>query len=273
MLFPAKTPGSPPPQIVAVGPWDKGDFAITQQRSADLADWQLADDVQAARELLDRALFIPQVILLAQPRPGTYHQREIEALRQAAPLTQLVLVASTWCEGELRTGQPLAGVLRVYWYELPTWLSACSPHSWTPCLDGAVAPRNIALDGSQQIHGSVIIRSLNLASFETLSSVLSKHGVTCTWAREIEAIPAETVAVWDGGQLDPAEWDKLQAFADAIRQKNGSIVVLLDFPRKEHVAMLNAIGCTALLGKPYDVGELATAVRNALRSPIGQRGP
>ena len=63
----------------------------------------------------------PEVLLLAQPRPGCIEQSAIDQFLAAAPLTRIVIVAGSWCEGERRTGRPLVGAVRLYWHEVPAW--------------------------------------------------------------------------------------------------------------------------------------------------------
>lgn len=64
---------------------------------------------------------LPELIVLAQSRPGVIRLREIERLRRSAPLSGEVSLLGSWCEGETRTGKPAAGVRRLYWYEFPSW--------------------------------------------------------------------------------------------------------------------------------------------------------
>jgi hypothetical protein len=78
--------------------------------------------------------------------------------------------------------------------------------------------------------------------------------------REFEDFEPADIAVWDGGQLEPWEWQKLQRFAAKLHQAGGKLVVLLDFPRKEHVERLRTLGCETVFGKPWVVAELVSAL-------------
>ena len=122
--------------ISAVGPWEHAEFAalraeLDPQRQwttvATLADLTaaLADD--SAENAAATNPFVPlppELVLLAQARPGADDPSQLERLRAVAPLTRVVVVAGSWCEGELRTGHPAAGVVRLYWYELASWWRA-----------------------------------------------------------------------------------------------------------------------------------------------------
>ena len=69
-----------------------------------------------------RAQENPQLILLVQSRRNEISQHQIEQLHRTAPLARLVGLLGSWCEGEVRSGEPWKGVQRIYW------------HQWTPQL-------------------------------------------------------------------------------------------------------------------------------------------
>ena len=46
---------------------------------------------------------------------------DVEQLRRRVPLAGMVSLLGSWCEGETRTGRPVKGVLRTYWYDFPNW--------------------------------------------------------------------------------------------------------------------------------------------------------
>ena len=244
--------------LLTVGPWDRGELAILRNSLDDDFPCATLPDCSAAIGWLETTAAMPAVILLGQLLPGMHDQADVEALRQSAPLAQIVIVAGTWCEGELRTGKPIAGVLRLYWYELLPW--------WRAWLDGQVA-WTAGLDGQftswqqrshhAQLRGLVAIHSRTLATFDAIAGALRQSGLECCWIRDPAEVPGQlTHGLWDGGQLDPTETTHLQLFAARVEQAGGSLIVLLDFPRKEHVALLREIGCQAYLGKPYRVDDL-----------------
>lgn len=250
-------------EILAIGPWDRGEFSLTRARISDSRSWISVADCETASVVLNSGQILPELILLAQPLPGTYQQRDVEQLRRAAPLAQIVVVAGTWCEGELRTGKPLTGILRLYWYELIPWLQkAATNRCWSLGLDGPIAPRTTErdFDDGSKLAGRVAIHACSLASFEALATSLAPYGIESMWTRHESELPQRiALGIWDGGQLDPQELARLQSFAAAIRERQGSLIVLLDFPRKEHFSELDEIGITTVFGKPYVAAELAAA--------------
>ncbi len=248
-------------EVLAIGPWHRGEFAILRTVLGVGDEWMCASDCETASELLSDDTILSERILIAQPLPGTYEQREIEQLRRAAPLAQIVVVAGTWSEGELRTGKPLVGVQRFYWYEFASWWrSRSTSTNWSPCLDGPLSARPNVTNSQHSLGGTVAIHTETLASFEAIAAAIASDGLKCIWLREDAELPVEiTTAIWDGAQLDPQEFSRLQTFAAAIQEREGSLIVLLDFPRKEHFTQLRALGCQTILGKPYIIDELKAA--------------
>lgn len=246
--------------VLAIGPWSQGEFAILRDQVSECDTWSLLADCNSASELVSCDELLVDSILLAQPLPGFYKQAQIETLRRLAPLAQIVVVAGTWCEGELRTGKPLSGVLRLHWHEFAHWwckrmnqVVECSP-----CLDGPLTLRDSP--GEPTIAATLSIHTPTLASYEALTAVLGRSGAHCLWVLDSQVPDAATIGLWDGGQLDPQEWQQLENFATKLKQNGGALVTLLDFPRKEHILRLRKLGCNTVFGKPYVVTELITAI-------------
>lgn len=245
--------------VLAIGPWTDGEFLAARSQIDGSAQWQLLDDFDTARPWLEESDELVGTILVAQSLPGQLSTADIDSIRLLAPLAQIVVITGTWCEGEIRTGKPVAGVLRLHWHELPQWwrtrFNQGSP--WSYSLEGALHPRN--LHPSLHLQGKVAVYTPALASFEALSGALSPTGLECEWHRY--TLPHGTlVGIWDGAQLDDPELLRLKSFAAPICEHGGSLVVLLDFPRKEHFAQLKDVGRTAILGKPYIISDLITAI-------------
>ena len=251
--------------VLIVGNWDREEFAELLLAIPLTSSWLQASNCVDAVELLAVRDFAPELILLADPLPGTHSLEAVEQLRLAAPLARLVVVAGTWCEGELRTGSPLNGVLRLYWYELPGWWAAamktlseggCPP--WSQPLDGPAAGRNLEVDQVTGL-GVVAIDCKSISTFEALADALKFPAADCRWTRRgaMAQLPASVAAgIWDGGQLEPLEVERLRSFAQEIQQRGGVVIALLDFPRREHVEIARDAGCQAVFGKPFIVSEL-----------------
>jgi hypothetical protein len=259
-------PRHPQPEAIAIGSWHMPEFAAAL---ADLDQGQAIQELaslEAACEFLSSAEVAPELVLLAQPLPGAVRQQEVDRLQRLAPLARIVIVAGTWCEGELRTGNPPAGVLRLYWYELASWWQAAQRRwsvglcpSWSAPLDHPQAGR-YAIDATIDelaMPSTVAIDAEDFAVFECLAGALAGSGAVATWAQNDDLSQA-AAGIWDGGQLNDRELRRLGRFC---LQVEGPVVALLDFPRVEHAVAARAAGAIAVFAKPYVMEEVLAALR------------
>jgi len=264
------------PQVLAIGPWHEREFAaaLTDILAGKdwLAgrDWPTVTNIDSACDALTHSEQLPELIFLAQPLPGYYLQTDIDRLQQLVPLTRLVIVAGTWCEGELRTGTPPTGAIRLYWYELSSWwlaalrqLDASLYPLWSLPLDHAQAGRCSTETHKQaptKLETTILIAAADFAVYETLAAALRSHGITCYHEKAAALPDTPTAGIWDGGQLSESELQRLTSFC---RQVSGPVVALLDFPRIEHIQQAESAGAAAVMAKPYIVEELVGALMGA----------
>ena len=90
-------------------------------------DWTQPDFVDVLRELSPQTQFVeidaigqianaPDLLVLAQARRHQFGPSLVSKLLVQWPTTPAVHLLSSWCEGELRSGKPLPGWVRVYWH-------------------------------------------------------------------------------------------------------------------------------------------------------------
>ena len=272
-------------QVLAVGPWQLREFSMVRHAIDPMSSWPICQTLKQATILLEKKDIASELLLLAQPRPGYYAQSLLDHLQRLAPLTRIVLVAGSWCEGELRTGQPARGVLRLYWYDLAAWwrdamtcqaAGGCPPWS-EPQEDGYAGRlrKNASQSGAGQAGavqsgaGRLIeVDTLEYETFATLAALLTSGGWAAVWQRR-GSRPIMTTGtkagIWDGGQLDPPEIDQLAHFCQSLKKCAGCLVpvtVLLDFPRSEHISMAQVAGAQTVLPKPYRMDDLLNKLEN-----------
>lgn len=245
----------PTPEIASapiawgIGPWSRGEFAVLRTVLGDDADWPLLATLGDAVEAVDGHAAPPEVLLLAQPRPGFFEQSDAEAVGRVAPLTRLVVVAGTWCEGELRTGRPLPGTKRIYWYEFERWwrrgLEARTRGErppWADPLQSEYPPRPLrrtAAGGASTaamaaieenaagrsaggtLQNCISVDIGDYESFETLRLALRPYGWRCIWQpRHRPEVWSSHRAAGDAADAAPVAgiWDGGQLSAAEVEQ-------------------------------------------------------
>ena len=120
----------------------------------------------------------------------------------------------------------------------------------------------------KRANGLVEVDTLQYETFATLATVLTSAGWCAVWRRH-NISPTTTAGtsagIWDGGQLDPPEIDQLANFCQSLNKCADCLVpvlVLLDFPRPEHLSMARAAGARSVLPKPYRVDDLLSELVN-----------
>lgn len=256
-----------PTDVLLVGNWQASEFAAALGQILDARDWTCVSDTAEATRLLEGCQQPPELILIGQPLPGVVSQLIVDQLQQLVPLSRIAVVSGSWCEGELRTGTPASGIVRLYWYELASWWQAAERRRstaarplWSTPLDHAQAGR-WSVDGNDLIKRcdqlTVQIDTEHYATYDALATSLTPFGATCTWARKDCNKTATNAGIWDGGQLSKSELIHLTRFCQQI---NGPVVALLDFPRAEHLRQAREAGARKVLGKPYIVEEVLAAI-------------
>ena len=212
----------------------------------------------------------PGAILLLQSRPGEFASAEIERLHAHVPLARLVALVGPWCEGEMRSGRPPAGVARVPWR---SWPSRLAPELG---LDGSadlgVPPLPRTASDAERLERSLESLKSRLSAgslaavcadrrdrFESLRDSLSLLGVRGIW--QWPGVPL------DGGAVDLVLIDGWKSWPETVPPPDGDrppAVLVLDFPRPEDLQRARAEGACAVVAEPMLLADLAWAIDTAL---------
>lgn len=215
----------------------------------------------------------PDVMVFAQSRPGQLPARGIELLHAASPLSRLVALLGSWCEGETRSGRPWPGFHRVFW------------HQWTPRMSLELLeaddsgycllhmPRTataneryerLAETASPQQQGLIAIHTRTIRIYEALSDACGQAGLATVWfppARPAHSSGA-AAAIWDGVSSDRQETGLLE---EVVRQHAPApVIALLDFVRREDIERMLALGASRVLAKPFLLNDLLWQIDQAL---------
>jgi hypothetical protein len=231
-------------------------------RHADLHKIETVDD---ALSQLSQCAIAPEIIVIAQSRPGQFTQSAIERLHKASPLSRLVALLGSWCEGETRTGQPWPGVIRVYWHQ---WLPRCADELQRLSAGRRAAwnlPRTVA-DSEQLLYASaqsrppraglIAIHAGRFAAYDALSDACQTAGYSTVWLapHQPHHVHGAAAIIYDGTSCDRAEAERLSSLA--AMHKPAPIVALLAFPRLEDRDRALQAGAAAVVSKPFLLTDL-----------------
>jgi|SRR5688572_15927611 len=241
------------PTVQLVGQVEHSDFADALRLLR-----EQANVVDAA------AITSPELVVIAQCRPGAIANNVIEQLRRRAPLAGIVALLGSWCEGESRTGRPWPGVPRLYWYEFPAWWRRQSTlraaglcPDWARPFDFGfrISDFGFESEGIRNATRGVVVLSVPVRDTRlAIADVLADAGYATVWHRigwpdcEVHGAAA---GIWDGGQLDDREADDLALFCRKLSRDGAPVIALLDFPRRDRVRRAIDLGALAVLGKPW----------------------
>jgi hypothetical protein len=251
-------------------------FPCRRPRVALLGEIAHAELAEAIAQLRSTAEVLPEdqvadaeLIVLAQSRPGVIAARDVDGMRRDNPLASFVALLGTWCEGELRTGRPLADVRRIYWYDFPQWwLRQLAMWNAGRCPDWARPEEVAAAVTPIRAVGMVAIKTTCWDTAETLAGVLRDAGyLPCLLRHDEPPPPREFVAgIWEGRQLDEREAKQLAHYCEQLGSTGAAVVALLDFPRFDRCERARECGAAVVLGKPWQNADLLAALEHATQS-------
>jgi hypothetical protein len=226
-------------------------------------------DVRSSIARLADQAIAPELIAVCQARPGEVAPADMEHLRRLAPLARLVGVLGSWCEGELRSGDPWPAVERVYWHQWPAWVSReiRSPRDagWRTPPTATVEERWLANSESWRAvpctsrDGAVAILSARRAHAEMLCDACRLWGLRAIcFDRPPTRVSDVSLAIWDGDRCGAEDAAELRAFAVAIRPAH--LVALLTFPRIDERDRALSAGASRVLSKPLCLEQLIAGV-------------
>jgi hypothetical protein len=250
------------PTVWVIGDAEHPDFCAAVELLSGTAVVQRFADVAQAGERAAPEL-IPDLIVLAASRPGMVHAQDVERMQRRLPLAGIVSLLGSWCEGEARTGRPVKGVLRSYWYDFPNWwrrqLALCAAGrcpDWAQPATGDWHGLSVdAIDRGRNLGGGLIV--LQTTCWETgdaLSDLLRAAGYATAW-NSVGALGQQVrgaaAGVWEGRQLDEPEIVQLSGFCRRLAKDNAPVIALADFPRRDRCEAANQAGAAAVIGKPW----------------------
>ena len=265
----------PPLTVLLIGDCSRPEFQEAAAALRAECNLVLADDVPQAIARCAAEERWPEVIVLAQDRPGQFSPQAVASLRERWPLARLQALLGPWCEGETRTGRPWPAATRGYWH---AWLAAWQRESQrrrTGKLASWALPVTATEDerlllaaedplGPRALQPAIVaIDTADLDAAGCLGGVLQQAGyqplaLTATTGR----IRGATAGIWDGRLDLPDGPKRLADFVELLAP--APVLALLNFPRPEHLEASRAAGATGAVAKPYLIEDLLAALRQCI---------
>jgi CheY-like chemotaxis protein len=261
------------PQVLYVGDGDWPEFSRPVQWLVDHVDVSFATEVTGALALVSSRDAPFDVIVVAQRRPGEHSHATFDALRDRAPLTPIVCLLGSLCEGEARTGKPWPGAVRVYAHQFAARIGAelarletDGTTTWAPPFTATDEDRVIASSPwtMPKLAARVAVISHDRQSASALCDALQSAGCSTTFFRD------DLAGIDDSADI--IVWDCMASFASRRASFNSLVqrlprtpkVLLVGFPRAEDTADAVSHGANAVVSKPFLVEDLLWQLRACL---------
>jgi len=235
-------------------------------------------DMSAAAELLANQQVAPELIVLAQSCPGQFTPTDVDRLRQLAPLARIFDLLGSWCEGEMRSGKPLPGVIRIYWHQWPArWDRELDRLRHGRCPSWGLPPTAVEEDRLLlEADEPFPVGQGLIAIFARLPSIAEYLATACqaagystvslqsSWKARVNGAVA---ALFDATN----NLDDLSRLVKLLAPT--PVIVLLDFPRIEQHTQSLAAGAAAVLSKPLLVDDLYWELERVACANAGTKDP
>lgn len=220
-------------------------------------------------------------VLIAQSRRGSVSQTFVNHLRNLFPQAPIALLLGSWCEGETRSGNPLQGVVRMFWHEwngsygsltarlhahgihLPNSLNNRRPLELLRAA-GQQSGTLTVTDQATAIEPCVIgVSALTLCQYETLEEPLRALGATPVWLEQATwraSDPQEIAAIClDSDGVGELLYGRVELAREIV--PTAPLILTLNFPRKEELNELRSeLNVKAVVSKPFDLHMLWQAL-------------
>ena len=216
-----------------------------------------------------------QAVLLAQARPDQYTHEDIEILQEKFPTIPVVALVGSWCEGELRSGNPAPGSLRIYWHQWQGRYDTFAHEFNQSHISNWHMPRtaieedriqavtsNFGYDSSNRKY-DVGISAHTRDGYEMVAETLCEFGFSVCWLEGPHQTPEKVDAVCINSNSLTGNL-KTTILQTRRKLNDTPIVVLMNFPRKAEVDAARELGVDEIVSKPYQLADLKFAIERAL---------
>ncbi len=252
-------------QILLVGNTNRNEFRRARAILDSVGRVTYTTDAESAAEAINCGRLVPDLIVIAQSYPFQFSHQSVDRLQRLAPLSRTIGLMGSWCEGEVRTGRPWPGAVRVYWHQWPPRCSRefvrmargeCSAWSLPPTATDEERLLTAADEPSPALRGLITVYTRSYEMEDWLSAACRSRGYSTVWLRPQRPAKVEGAAavIFNGTDLRGDELDELKRLSSTLAQT--PIVALLDFPRIGTFSLALAAGAAAVVSKPSNLDDL-----------------
>jgi len=273
----------PPLDILLLGGAECPEFEWPLQQMEAVSKVVSVRGVDAALDYLRESARPPDLIVVAQAFPAAFSHSQLNALHRAAPLSRVVALLGSWCEGESRTGDPWPAAIRVYWYRWPAFFAdelsrmyAAEPPSWSLPLTASDEERSLlaAAQPLVQTAGLIAVAAHDSQTAGWLADACSTRGYATVWltSRRTPLVTGVAAVVADLPHFLRRDRDRLAGLARQFHP--APVVALLNNPRVEEWKQAWEAGAGAVVAKPLELTDLYWALDHVTSgSPASSTSP
>jgi CheY-like chemotaxis protein len=261
-------------RVLVIGDFDHPSFQSAMDWMTKCAEVTAVKDIDEALGCV-AGLETMNVGVFVQARPGRITQSHVERIHALAPLARLAVLAGEWCEGELRTGDAIIGVMRFYWHEWPVRLkplilTAASSDSSLWALPRTTLPGEKTLSFPPHPTGApgrlIAICTHNASSFDTLAAACRSGGWGAAWLDIVRPylVRSASAVIWEG-ELDlVGHFESLARIARMMQP--APTIAVVGFARYAETNAAYQAGAVGLIAKPFFVADLMSTIRSVTQT-------
>lgn len=222
------------------------------------------------------------LIVIAQSHRDQIEIADIDRIHQMFEGTPIVALLGSWCEGEVRSGHPWPGVVRVYWHQWAGRFEAflkqfkSGDSGWESPRTATVGDRILAASGgghpeissiaAESLGGETIgISAWTSSQHEMLADAISHFGWTSHWI-ERETMDGQMASDLSVICVEADSWSpELNHRLQWIKKEVSSVpmVLVLNYPREGELDEIRSAGVSEVVSKPFELTDLKSAIVRA----------
>ena len=247
--------------VLVTGKFEHWEFCDCIFALNDLANCRTVEETSI--EQLGDVIDSFDAVIAFQTRPGELGHDLFRYLQTNAPLSPIVMVLGSWCEGEMRSGYPPEGVIRYYWHQFEShWRDFASSlindvtTSWHLPATMTHADRLLErppVQSEEPINIAVVARQPWNA--EAICDACNAIGYRAEILKDLQQPdPDCQVVVYDDDGFSTNTFEEINKYSIPT-------VVTSGYPRKFEIQQL--FPRAAIVSKPFGLVELRHAIESA----------